>query len=83
METSKTYADGSSVVKTYDAENRPVSFTNAESRTVVECAYDHMGRRATKKVTIDGSVTLHQRYLYRGYLQIAALDLTRNNHPAL
>ena len=78
METSKTYADGSSVVKTYDAENRPVSFTNAESRTVVECAYDHMGRRATKKVTIDGSVTLHQRYL-----QITALDLTRNNHPAL
>ena len=28
-------------------------------------------------------VTLHQRYLYRGYLQIAALDLTRSNHPAL
>ncbi len=55
---------------TYDAENRPVSFTNAESNTVVECAYDHMGRRATKKVTVDGAITLHQRYLYRGYLQI-------------
>ena len=68
---------------TYDAENRPVSFTNAESNTVVECAYDHMGRRATKKVTVDGAITLHQRYLYRGYLQIACCDLTRSNHPAL
>ena len=68
---------------TYDAENRPVNFTNAETNTVVECAYDHMGRRATKKVTVDGSITLHQRYLYRGYLQIACCDLTRSNHPAL
>ena len=31
----------------------------------------------------DRMVMLHQRYLYRGYLQITALDLTRNNHPAL
>ena len=68
---------------TYDAENRPVSFTNAETNTVIECAYDHMGRRATKKVTVDGSITLHQRYLYRGYLQIACCDLTRANHPCL
>ena len=67
----------------YNAENRPVSFTNTESNTVVECAYDSMGRRAYKKVTVDGTVTLHQRYIYRGYLQIAALDLTRSNHPAL
>ncbi len=68
---------------TYDAENRPVSFSNAETNTVIECEYDHMGRRATKKVTVDGSLTLHQRYLYRGYLQIACCDLTRSNHPAL
>ena len=67
----------------YNAENRPVSFTNAESNTVVECAYDSMGRRAYKKVTVNGNITLHQRYIYRGYLQIAALDLTRSNHPAL
>ncbi len=59
----------------YDAENRPVSFTNAETNTVIECAYDHMGRRATKKVTVNGNVTLHQRYLYRGYLQIAGCEL--------
>ena len=67
----------------YNAENRPVSFTNAESNTVVECAYDSMGRRAYKKVTSNGTVTLHQRYIYRGYLQIAALDLTHSNHPSL
>ena len=37
-------------------------------------AFDHIGNRAT---------TLHHRYIYRGYLQIAALDLTRSAHPAL
>ena len=68
---------------TYDAENRPVNFTNTEANTVIECCYDSMGRRATKKVTVDGEVTLHQRYLYRGYLQIACCDLTRSNHPCL
>ena len=67
----------------YNAENRPVSFTNSESNTVVECAYDSQGRRAYKKVTVNGSVTLHQRYIYRGYLQIACLDLTRSHHPCL
>ena len=67
----------------YNAENRPVSFTNSENNTVVECAYDSMGRRAYKKVSVNGSVTLHQRYIYRGYLQIACIDLTRSHHPAL
>lgn len=42
-----------------------------------------MGRRATKKVTVNGGVTLHQRFLYRGYLQIACCDHTRSNHPCL
>ena len=77
---TKTYdaAGNQTLVKTttgiwtvaYDAENRPVSFTNTETNTVMECSYDHMGRRATKKVTVNGSVTLHHRYLYRGFLQI-------------
>lgn len=67
----------------YNAENRPTSFTNTETNTVIECAYDYMGRRATKKVTVNGGVTLHQRFLYRGYLQIACCDLTRSNHPCL
>ena len=68
---------------TYNAENRPTSFTNTDSGTIVECSYDYMGRRATKKVTVNGNVTLHQRFLYRGYLQIACCDLTRSNHPCL
>ena len=67
----------------YNAENRPVSFTNADSGTVVECVYDSMGRRAYKKVSVNGSITLHQRYIYRDYLQIACIDLTRSHHPAL
>ena len=69
----------------YDAENRPTDFTKIDSSgsTSIHCEYDYMGRRATKKVTTNGSITLHQRYVYRGYLQIAALDLTRAAHPAL
>ena len=67
----------------YNAENRPVTFTNGESNIVVECAYDSMGRRAYKKVRANGSITLHQRYIYRGYLQIACIDLTRSHHPSL
>lgn len=68
---------------TYDAENRPTLFTNADSSTIVECTYDYIGRRATKKVTVNGSITLHQRYIYRGYLQIACCDLTRSAQTAL
>ncbi len=45
--------------------------------------YDSQGRRFEKKVTSAGTVELHHRYIYRGYLQIAALDLTRSAHPAL
>ncbi len=67
----------------YNAENRPVSFTNEATGTVVTCAYDSMGRRSFKQVTVNGTVTLHQRYLYRGYLQIACIDLTRSHHPGL
>ena len=67
----------------YNAENRPISFTNTDSGTIVECSYDYMDRRATKKVTVNGSVTLNQRFLYRGNLQIACCDLTRSNHPCL
>ncbi len=67
----------------YNAENRPVSFTNEATGTVVTCAYDSMGRRSFKKVTVNGTVTFHQRYIYRGYLQIACCDLTRTAHPCL
>ena len=69
----------------YNAENRPTDFYKIDESgsTTVKCTYDHMGRRATKLVTVNGNVTLHQRYIYRGYLQIACIDLTRSHHPAL
>ena len=70
---------------TYDAENRPTDFTKIDSTgsTSVHCEYDYMGRRTTKMVTVDNNVTLWQRYIYRGYLQVACIDLTRSHHPAL
>ena len=70
-------------VVSYDAKNRPVSFRDVSTGTLVECAYDYRGRRCTKKVTVAGTVTLHERYIYRDYLQIACVDLTRAAHPAL
>ena len=63
--------------------NRPVLFSKVGADLTVACTYDYMGRRATKKVTENGTVTLHQRYLYRGYLQIAVCDLLRSNEPCL
>ena len=75
----------------YNALNRPVRFTRtAEDGTVttITADYDFMGRRVCKKVETTSAdpetgdpvitVTSHQRSLYRGYLQIAALDLTRS-----
>ena len=67
----------------YNAQNRAVRFESADGNTIITCAYDFMGRRFEKKVTTAGETTLHQRYLYRGYLQIACLDLTRDEQPAL
>ncbi|MCC8148056.1 RHS repeat-associated core domain-containing protein [Akkermansia sp.] len=65
---------------TYNAANRSVSFTSQDGNTVVECGYDYQGRRYMKKVTVNGTVTSHERYLYRSYLQIAALDMLNNRN---
>ena len=61
----------------YNAENRPINFTNEASNTIIEARYDHMGRRAWKKVTENGnsSSTTFEAYIYRGYLQIASEGL--------
>jgi len=64
----------------YNAANRAVSFTSRDGATVVECGYDYQGRRYMKKVTQNGTVTSHERYLYRGYLQIAALDMLNSRN---
>ena len=36
----------------YNAENRPIRFVNESAKTVVECTYDYMGRRHTRKVSV-------------------------------
>ena len=62
----------------------PVSYTHLDvyKRQTVECAYDSMGRRFEKKVTVGGTTGFHARYLYRDYLQVAECDLTVET-PAL
>ena len=60
--------------------NRAVSFTSRNGNTIIECGYDYQGRRYMKKVTQNGTVASHERYLYRGYLQIAALDMLDNRN---
>ena len=64
----------------YNAANRAVSFTSQDGNIVVECGYDDQGRRYMKKVTVNGTVASHERYLYRGYLQIAALDMLNSRN---
>ncbi len=59
----------------YNGQNRAIKFESGDGHTVITCGYDYMGRRFEKKVTVDGTVTLHERYIYRGYLQITALDM--------
>ena len=57
-----------------------MSFTSRDGSTVVECGYDYQGRRHMKKVTQNRTVASHERYLYRGYLQIAALDMLNSRN---
>ena len=83
-----------SCTQSYDALGLPATRT-AEDGTVTTVTgdYDYMGRRIFKKVETTvadpetgestTSVILNHRYLYRGYLQIAALDLTRTTLNAL
>ena len=46
---------------TYNAENRPVKFESEDGGTTVECAYDYMGRRHTRKVSVNGTVSSYLR----------------------
>ena len=61
---------------TYNAESRPIRFENTATQTVVECGYDSQGRRIEKRVTVAGTLVLHERYVYDGFLQIAAFDVS-------
>ena len=57
-----------------------MNFTSKDGNTAIECSYDYMGRRHMKKVPQNGTVASHERYLYRGYLQIAAQDMLDNRN---
>ena len=57
-----------------------MNFTSKDGNTAIECSYDYMGRRHMKKVPQNGTVASHERYLYRGYLQIAALNMLDNRN---
>ncbi len=89
-----TDAAGNVTTTVYDsAHDLPATVTDAQGNTTCY-RYDARSRKLVEWGTgiqpvcfgyddTDRMVTPHQRYLYRGYLQITALDLTRNNHPAL
>lgn len=62
----------------YDTNDRPITFISEDNRIVVTCNYDCQGRRFEKKVTVNGSITSHAHHLYRGYLQVAELNMM---HP--
>ncbi|WP_240047077.1 hypothetical protein [Akkermansia sp. BIOML-A35] len=47
---------------------------------MVECCYDYQGYRYMKEVTVNETVTSHERYLYRDYLQVAALDMLNSRN---
>ena len=77
-----TSEDGATIVEcTYDKapEGPEGDWTNTEclprrGEGARRCARVNMGRRHTRKITVNGSVTNYLRYIYRGYLQIAAIN---------
>ena len=53
-------------------------FERIDGSTLIACTYDYMGRRFEKQVVSNGTITTHQRFIYRNYLQIAAVNLKTN-----
>jgi|GEM_PF-438168 len=57
----------------YNAENRPVRWTNAETGTVITMTFDSQGRRTEYKSVTNGVQNTWLRFLYDGYLCIQVL----------
>ena len=59
-----------------NGENHPIRFENAETQTVVECAYDYRGRRCAKKASVAGTATrpLTFRHAEKGLMLFYAFD---------
>jgi RHS repeat-associated protein len=75
---------------TYNADNRPVCYSN--DTAVVTLGYDYFGRCFRRTVSGWGpassefQVSSFQRYLYRGHLRIATLDMLNGDaviHPVV
>ena len=63
-----------------DAKNRPASFRDVSTGTLVECAYDYRGRRCTKKVTVAGTAMrpLTFRHAEKSLMLFYAFDGNKN-----
>ena len=68
----------------YNGQNRAIRYeSEADSTHIITCVYDSQGRRVEKKEEKEGAVISHVRYVYRGYLQVAAYDLLAEGLPSL
>ena len=57
----------------YNAENRPVRWTNAATGTVITMTFDSQGRRTEYKSVTNGAQNTWLRFLYDGYLCVHVL----------
>ena len=57
----------------YNAENRPVRWTNAATGTVITMTFDSQGRRTEYKSVTNGAQNTWLRFLYDGYLCVQVL----------
>ena len=57
----------------YNAENRPVRWTNASTGTVITMSFDSQGRRTEYKSVTNGAQNTWLRFLYDGYLCVQVL----------
>ena len=68
----------------YNGQNRAIRYeSEADSTHIITCVYDSQGRRVEKKEEKEGAAISHVRYVYRGYLQVAAYDLLAEGLPSL
>ena len=78
---TRDFSTGTGIwVVSCDAKNRPASFRDVSTGTLVECAYDCRGRRCTKKVTVAGTATrpLTFRHAEKGLMLFYAFDGNKN-----
>ena len=62
---------------TYNAENRPIRWEQGE--TIIEMAFDRLGRRVWMRESEGDAVTKEERFVYDGYLCVQRLDAMQGN----